>query len=442
MVWFKITTLGCKVNQSESETIRQELQASGWRPVAKGQPADVVVVNTCTVTGKAGMQSRQSLRRAIRENPGARIVVTGCHAQTAPRELAGIAGVSEVIGNTHKHAISSLLTAGARNPPGPAKTFCGSMPPPPPFRWAPAVESLGRTRAFLKIQDGCNANCSYCIVPRARGASRSMPFRQVLASLQALADNGYREAVLAGIHLGRYGLDLTPPSSLQQLLQAVIAAAPIDRIRLSSIEPLEIHREIIALAAEHPMICRHFHIPLQSGDDGVLTRMRRPYRTDYFRSLILEIHRRMPDAAIGVDVMAGFPGETDAAFCGTLELIRQLPVSYLHVFHFSARPGTPAGAFPDQVPAAVVKSRCRQLRELGDLKRREFYQKFVGSKVQVLVETKRDPVTGRLKGITSNYLPVLIAGGDRRMNRLLRVRIESMKGNRLLGAVAEANHRK
>jgi threonylcarbamoyladenosine tRNA methylthiotransferase MtaB len=437
MPTFKIITLGCKVNQAESDTIHQDLKSSGWRAAAGEVPPDVCIINTCTVTGKASMQSRQILRQAIRENPDARIVVTGCYAQTAAEELAAIDGVSDIVGNTYKQKISSMLTAGDDDTSKRPRTLCGSATSRPPFDWPPATGSIGRTRAFLKIQDGCNAICAYCIVPHARGPSRSMPFYQVVENLKALAENGYREAVLTGIHLGHYGLDLHPPSSLKRLLETVVASRPIQRVRLSSIEPLEISPDIIELAADHPMVCRHFHIPLQSGDDRVLAKMKRPYRVDYFRSLVGRIHRKMPDAAIGLDVMAGFPGETDSAFAETADLIRELPVSYLHVFPFSPRPGTPAKALPEQVPGDVAKQRCRHIRAIGDAKRREFRRKFVGSIVQVLVETKRDPKTRRLKGITSNYLPVFFNGEDRLMNRLISVRIEEMEGDRLLGTVQQ-----
>ncbi|MEW6673689.1 MAG: tRNA (N(6)-L-threonylcarbamoyladenosine(37)-C(2))-methylthiotransferase MtaB [Thermodesulfobacteriota bacterium] len=415
MKTFSITTLGCKVNQYESETIAEALKKSGWTCDPRTAGAEVCIVNTCAVTRKAAMQSRQAIRQAVKAHPGARILVTGCYAQTEPEALEKISGITSVVGHAAKCDIPDMLTAAPD----------GCHPATASFFKEPALSAGdGRTRPFLKIQDGCDAFCSYCIVPYARGRSRSMPFENVIANIRRLSRAGFHETVLCGVHLGCYGQDLTPPAGLVEILRRVDSDALIDRVRISSIEPREISDEIIDLAAASERICHHFHIPLQSGDDLILKRMRRPYSRDFFRELVLKIRAAMPDAAIGVDVLIGFPGETETAFQNTFDLIQELPLTYLHVFPFSARRGTPADRFPDRVPAPVVKSRCRRVRQLGIAKKKAFYSRFLGRTLPVLIESRRD-VSGRLKGFSANYLPVCLNGGDDLKNTVVAVRIDS-----------------
>ena len=349
---FLIKTLGCKVNQCESEAIGNALMESGQvLGFADDDTVDVVIINTCTVTGKAGMQSRQAVRQAIRSHPGARIVVTGCHAQTAAAELSAIDGVDLVIGNPDKHRIPQLLLEEISPLSGshPQAACCSDVADVDRFQAVPGIAHGSRTRPFLKIQDGCNAFCTYCIVPHARGRSRSLPQNQVLNQIEQLGRLGYREVVLTGIHIGCYGQDFHPAGDLYELLCRIRDAGTMDRIRISSIEPAELSNDIVNLAVSGKMsdgrFCRHFHIPLQSGDDKILSRMNRPYRRDYFSALVHGIHDRLPEAAIGVDTLIGFPGETDEAFQNTYDLINSLPVAYLHVFPFSARKGTPAFSF-------------------------------------------------------------------------------------------------
>jgi len=347
-----------------------------------------------------------------------------------------ITGISCVLGHAAKHSIPDMLTA--------ASDCTGSLAAPvgfnpataPPFR-APALTVGGRrTRPFLKIQDGCDAFCSYCIVPYARGRSCSMPFENVIENIRRLAQAGFYELVLCGVHLGCYGLDLTPPTTLFEILKQVDSGAPIHRVRLSSIEPREISEEIINLTAASAHICHHFHIPLQSGDDAILERMRRPYSRSFFRELVLKIRAAMPDAAIGADVLIGFPGETEAAFQNTFDLVEELPVTYLHVFPFSARKGTPADRFPEKVPPQIIKSRCHSLRQLGVAKKMDFYERFIGRTLPVLIEGQRD-ASGRLKGFSANYLPVCLIGEDALKNTIASVRIESIgKDNTLRGTLA------
>ena len=426
---FTITTLGCKVNQSESAAIAERLEKSGWNAVAKKKPSDLCIINTCTVTQKASMQSRQAVRQAIRSNPNARIMVTGCYAQTEPEEIKKIDGVDLIIGHTDKHNIPDMVLSPGQNDLNHPVLIQGAVQNTKDFVPAPVSTFGGRTRPFLKIQDGCNAFCTYCIVPYARGRSRSMPPDSVLKNIKQLERYGYREVVLSGVHLGGYGLDLSPQVNLFDLLNLIHQANLIDRVRLSSIEPHELTDDIIQLVAESGRFCRHFHIPLQSGDDQILQNMQRPYSCSYFKDLIYKIHKLIPDAAIGVDILMGFPGETQTAFENTCDLIKELPVSYLHVFPFSSRKRTPASNFPDKVPAKVIQSRCRQMRDLGYTKKEQFYKKHIGRTVEVLIESKRDNRSGFLKGISSNYLRVLIDGDDVIKNAIVRAKIERLFNN-------------
>ncbi|MGD8301331.1 MAG: tRNA (N(6)-L-threonylcarbamoyladenosine(37)-C(2))-methylthiotransferase MtaB [Desulfobacterales bacterium] len=435
MPTFKINTLGCKVNQCESDQIAEQLHASDWKPAANGRPSKMVVINTCTVTQKAAMQSRQAVRQAIRNNPDARIVVTGCYAQTEPEALAKIGGVQYVIGNTDKHRLVELITAHQAQTAAGTTTICNDVRQSQLAKSAHKVFFNGRTRPVFKIQDGCNAACTYCIVPRARGPSRSLPPDDVITGLGAMTEAGYREIVLSGIHLGHYGRDLTPRISLVELLARIEHATVAPRLRLSSIEPLEIVDDLIERMAKSSRLCRHFHIPLQSGDDRILKRMRRPYTSDDFKQIVYRIHDRVPDAAVGVDILVGFPGETDTAFNNTYECIRNLPVTYLHVFPFSARPGTPAASYARRVPSDVIKTRCEHMRRLGNRKRMRFNQQFIDRKIPILVETTRHAATGFLKGITSNYLTVLIDSDAALSNQIVSVRITGKVENNLLGVI-------
>ena len=435
MPTFKINTLGCKVNQSESDQIAKELHASAWKPARKGEPSEMVVINTCTVPQKAAMQSRQAVRQAIRSNPDARIVVTGCYAQIEPNALAKIGGVKYVIGNADKHRLVELISADqAQTASGPI-TICNDVGQSQLRKPAPEDRSASRTRPVLKIQDGCNAACTYCIVPRARGHSRSLPPNDVIAGVRDMTAAGYLEIVLSGIHLGHYGRDLTPRTSLTKLLARLIQSTDVRRLRLSSIEPLEITENLIEQMAQSRRLCHHFHIPLQSGDNQILNKMRRPYTADVFKQLVYRIHDRIPDAAIGVDILVGFPGETGTAFNNTYECIRSLPVSYLHVFPFSARPGTLAAGYVDRVPPDVIKARCEHMRRLGNMKRTRFNQQFIGRKIPILVEATRHAATGFLKGISSNYLTVLIDTDDSLSNQILSVEITAQVENNMLGII-------
>jgi len=423
---FHISTLGCKVNQHESDVLAAGLNAHGWQAVEDDAIADVCIVNTCTVTQKASMQSRQMIRQLQRNHPGARIIVTGCYAQIAPEEIKSIDGVHAIVGHGRKSDLPELIVQAAAHTD--ASPYCAveDLAAGIPFA-EPLITTPGtRTRPFLKIQDGCNSFCTYCIVPYARGRSRSMRPEQVLRHLNHLGAMGYHEVVLTGIHLGAYGMDLSPATHLQALLGQIATHRPLRRIRLSSIEPNELTHSIIDLVASSDIFCPHFHLPLQCGDDTILRRMHRPYTRDLFLQQVRAIKTCLPQASVGADVLVGFPGENEHAFANTSQLIEELPLSYLHVFPFSGRPGTPAGNYPDQIPPQVIKQRTARIRAIGLEKKRAFMRSAVGQNAAVLVETRRDAVTGHLKGLTANYLTVLLQGDDRSMNTIVPVVIEAV----------------
>jgi threonylcarbamoyladenosine tRNA methylthiotransferase MtaB len=438
MTTFSIKTLGCKVNQFESETLEQALVNQGYRLTGGKEAADLCIINTCTVTQKASMQSRQAIRQAIRANPGARILVTGCYAQTEPEAIRSIAGVHDIVGHGDKSRIPEKLslTVATKNRGAGELIFPNLRASAPPD--FPLEQGRSRTRPFLKIQDGCNAFCAYCIVPFARGRSRSLPMESVLKSIRGLKADGIHEIVLTGIHLGHYGLDLKPRTCLTDLLTAIESADMMERIRISSIEPGEVSDELIDRVAGSRVFCHHLHIPLQSGDNDVLKRMNRPYRRELFQHLVQRIHDWIPDAAIGADVLVGFPGESDAAFDQTVSLIESLPITYLHVFPFSPRKGTPAYGFADQIPHPIVKARCSALRALGRAKKKSFYRSHIGKEVEILIEGVRDEITGLLKGLTSNYIPVMIEGKDHHRNTLAKARIIRLQGESAMFGVIQS----
>ena len=418
---FFITTLGCRVNRFESDAVAMALTSLGWAKSDKAASADYCIINTCTVTGKASVESRNMIRQMVRNNPDAQVVVTGCYAQTEAEEIEKIDGVAAVISHTEKHKVPDYIVAlhetgqahfsEDRNKSCRETLFHGID-----------VEVPGtRTRPLLKIQDGCDAFCSYCIVPHTRGRSRSMAKDEVLQRLKGLGEKGFQEVVLTGIHIGCYGLDLTPKTSFYELLKAMDEERPVQRVRLGSMEPMEIGDELVELAASSPFFCDHFHIPLQSGDDDILKRMKRPYTAQRFRDLATIIHKASPTAAIGADVIVGFPGETEAQFENTCKLLESLPLAYLHVFPFSPRERTPAASFDGKIDGETMKARTAKVRAIGDAAKKRFMEQAIGTKVEVLVERVRDKKSGRLKGLTSNYIPVQIEGDDDLMNTLVPV---------------------
>jgi threonylcarbamoyladenosine tRNA methylthiotransferase MtaB len=409
---FWVKNFGCRASQADGAAIEAGLAAQGMSASGLGE-ADLVVLNTCTVTSTADDEVRQTVRRIHREHPQARILVTGCYAQRAPQTIAALPGVSLVVGNSHKARIPELV---ADSVPYHGQIEVGDIFAQRDFLSAPVEDALGdRTRPNLKIQDGCNNRCSFCIIPFVRGRSRSAPPDQVIAQVRHLAAR-YREVVLSGINLGRWGRDLEGRARLADLVRRLLDETPAERLRLSSVEPMDFSDDLLRLMAESPRIAKHVHAPLQSGSDQVLRRMHRKYRPRHYADRILKARSWMPGCAVGADVMTGFPGESDREFEESYAFIERLPFTYLHVFTYSERPGTPAAESPAQVPLGVRKQRTKALRDLAARKNLEFRKGMIGRTLSVV--TIED---GR-RALSDNYLKVTLAP-SREPNRIENVRI-------------------
>jgi len=398
MKTFNIVNFGCRAAQSEGASIHQELVDSNARAADSPYDATVVIVNSCTVTAEADRDVRQTIRRIASRNPNAQIIVTGCYAQRAPEELASLPQVRYVVGNSHKPLVAGLALNAEH---GHAEIFCSDIFLESQLKPVSHFGSAGRTRAIVKVQDGCNANCSFCIIPYVRGRSRSIEPETALEEIRELVSRGYKEVVLSGIHLGTYGRDLTRKLTFHELISKVLEMPGLERLRLSSIEPLEVAPEIIDLVATHPGMAHHFHIPLQSGSARILRAMYRPYTPQYYSQLITRIHDRIPDAGIGADVMVGFPGETDEDFTATYRLIDDSSLTYLHVFPYSPRPGTVAADLPNHVPDHVSRFRAKTLRTLIAQKNQAFRRAMIGHEIEVL--TLEDG-----SAISSNFVRVAL----------------------------------
>ncbi len=406
----------------------------GWVEAKKGMECQLTIVNTCTVTQRAAHQSRQAISKAVREKPaGGKVVVTGCYAQVCPEEVASIAGVDMVVGNREKARLPEIVSEPLKDRA--PVVLVGDIQDQVNMEPMPVRRFFDRSRAFLKIQDGCDSFCTYCIVPYARGRPRSLTPKEVLAMLGTLQEEGYGEVVLTGIHLGKYGWDKGGAHGLLQLLKLIKTSDLRLRIRLSSLEPGEITEGLIEMVAGEDWLCPHFHIPLQSGDPGVLQRMGRHYSPEEFAALVVRIREKMPLAAIGVDVMAGFPGEDEQAFSNTRSLVEALPISYLHVFPFSPRRGTKASRLPGQLSPQTIKERAAQLRELGLRKKRAFYESAVGHTFVALTETRPPERPGFMRGFTENYLDALFPLEKGREGQILKIRIEGVEDGMALAQV-------
>jgi threonylcarbamoyladenosine tRNA methylthiotransferase MtaB len=424
---FFVANFGCRASQSEGGAIEQELLDAAAVRADSPFAADVVIVNTCTVTEEADRDARQMIRRIAARNPDARVIVTGCYAQRAPEEVASLPHVSHVVGNSHKALVGQLTLKvldpefEPAQPDGRAEIFCSDIFLEGELKPETHLGSSGRTRAVVKVQDGCNANCSFCIIPSVRGRSRSLDPAAVVDEVSLLVERGYKEVVFSGIHLGTYGRDLDSKANLDGLIGATLDRVPaLERLRLSSIEPLEVTPEIVGLVAAHPRMAPHFHVPLQSGSRRVLREMRRPYQPEYYSQLVRSIRERIPNAAIGADVMVGFPGETDEEFMETFRLIEDAPLTYLHVFPYSARPGTPATQLEPQVPARVAQFRAKALRRLIARKNEEFRQSMVGQTLDVLVLQPEE-------SLSTNFIQVRVPK-ELRVNEWASVRIVEVDG--------------
>jgi threonylcarbamoyladenosine tRNA methylthiotransferase MtaB len=466
MATFFIEQFGCRATQADAAAIERQLRDRGYSASVNAGCADVVVVNTCTVTASADLQARQAIRAIHRGNPGARIVVTGCYAQRAPEELALLGGVAWVVGNSHKPEIPRLieemttassmshaegfvpLTSIVRGEPltaievdslsleqGPAKILTGNIFETRELLVAPVDGGeAGHTRPVLKIQDGCDHRCSYCVIPQVRGRSRSLAPDVVVEEIRKLARRGAREVVLSGIDLGNYGRDLHPRADLGGALRRVLDETPIERLRASSIEPMDVTEDLIALFAASDRLAQHFHMPLQSGSDRMLAAMHRWYRAEHYARRAELVREWLPDAAIGADVIAGFPGETENDHRATLALIERMPLTYLHIFSFSPRPGTPAADMRDQVPDGIATRRARELRALGEEKKSAFLDAQVGRRMRVLTLNRsgEDASGPWTRAISANYLDVRVVG-QRLANEFLDVQITGAQDGHLAG---------
>ena len=471
---------GCRATQADGAALERQFEERGVARASTSSQAAVVVLNTCTVTAAADQDARAAIRRVQRQNPEAKIVVTGCYAQRAPEEIAALPGVSIVIGNSHKHQLAEIFLQNAPAAEGTRKDFfpLAGLTENRELRTgnsifvsdifahtellaAPVFDAANeRTRPNLKVQDGCDNRCSFCVIPFVRGQSRSLEMTRIIAEMNALVESGYREVVVSGINLGRWGkdLDLRPQTSdfskigeaevrglrsdaafhlrFEDLIRTILSETALEKLRISSVEPMDWSDELISLVASSPRIAKHAHVPMQSGSDAVLRRMHRKYRPWHYREKIEKIRAAMPSAAIGADVMVGFPGETDAEFEATRRMIEQLPFTYLHVFTYSARPGTPAAMMANQVPVHLARERNRILRELAAVKKLEFMRGFVGRSVDAITlnVVGRDGAGEFTETLTDNYLKLRL-DGRHEANRWMNARVENVVDGALVGAV-------
>ncbi len=495
---FYVQNFGCRATQADGAAIERQFLDQGLRPVPDSAEADIVVINTCTVTAQADRDARAAIRRFHRQNPERQIIVTGCYAQRAPQEVAALPGVSRVIGNSHKHELAKLIRQTGFVPLSELakeRVFVSDIFAHTELLAAPVFDSANqRTRPNLKVQDGCDNRCSFCIIPSVRGHSRSLPLAEVIREVNALVEAGYREVVISGINLGRWGRDLHDPRRdsrprlsgraqlagastgaketvpysfasdttelssaarsyrFENLIHAILAQTPLEKLRISSVEPMDWSNQLIALMAESTRIAKHAHVPLQSGSDSVLRRMHRRYRPWHYREKIEKIRAAMPTAAIGADVMVGFPAETDAEFEDTRRIIEELPFTYLHVFTYSARPGTPAAALPNQTPLHVARERNRILRDLAGEKHGLFMRSFIGKTIEAITLNTHvgtaalggpaeqssaegfQPSSTFTSALADNYLKLRLHGYHQ-PNHWISAKIASVDGDTLTGFV-------
>jgi threonylcarbamoyladenosine tRNA methylthiotransferase MtaB len=472
-----VENFGCRATQADGAALERQFEEVGIPRASARAQASVVVMNTCTVTTGADQDARAAIRRVRRQNPQAQIVVTGCYAQRAPEEIAALPGVSLVIGNSNKHQLAeivvqdfgrrSALSGAIHDSPAEGLAFVpltSLTAPATPSIYvsdifahtellaAPVFDAANeRTRPNLKVQDGCDNRCSFCVIPFVRGQSRSLKVDRILHEVEGLVESGYRELVISGINLGRWGRDLgvgpqtsevqpstksdaVQPPAFEDLIRAILSETALEKLRISSVEPMDWSDDLISLVATSPRIAKHAHVPMQSGSDAVLRRMHRKYRPWHYREKIEKIRAAMPTAAIGADVMVGFPGETDAEFEATRKMIEDLPFTYLHVFTYSARPGTPAAAMTNQVPVHLARERNRILRELAAEKKLAFMRSFIGKELEAITlnVTGSDAAGEFTEALTDNYLKLRLRGCHK-PNRWLQSRVDAVLDGALAG---------
>ncbi|MGA8212172.1 MAG: tRNA (N(6)-L-threonylcarbamoyladenosine(37)-C(2))-methylthiotransferase MtaB [Candidatus Sulfotelmatobacter sp.] len=482
---YHVENFGCRATQADGAALERQFETRGLAQASAAQ-ADLVILNTCTVTNSADQDARAAIRRVQRQNPLAKIIVTGCYAQRAPEEIAALPGVTTVIGNSHKHQLAEIVLSNIGRPPAleaariafvpltslaaeaadfaqgrlrlkpEASLFVSDIFAHTELLAAPVFEAsrdaasshpTDRTRPNLKVQDGCGNRCSFCIIPSVRGHSRSLPLPQIVQEVNALVAAGYREVVISGINLGRWGRDLVwggrrwspkaanndSPQRFEDLVRTIMEETRLEKLRISSVEPMDWTDDLITLVASSPRIAKHAHVPLQSGSDAVLRRMHRKYRPWHYREKIEKIRAAMPTAAIGADVMAGFPGETEAEFEATRRLVADLPFTYLHVFTYSARPGTPAAAMPNQVPVQIARERNKILRDLATEKKLAFMKSFAGKSLEAItLNVVHDHPDGEsTEALTDNYQKLHLKGRHQ-PNRWITVQVERVQDGALV----------
>lgn len=456
---FHLTSFGCRASQADGSALKRQLTEAGLHEASGLEQGDIAVLNTCTVTATADAEVRQMIRRIHRLNPRCRILVTGCYAQRAPQEIAALDGVAWVVGNSHKHRLLGVLKSEISSEPAVARPASSAtdhrqpradnqapvaLPSPAPelsgqvwageidrdFHFAPTFPD-DRTRPTLKVQDGCDARCSFCVIPFVRGPSRSLPPDRVISEVRELVRHDFKEVVLSGINLGSYGRDLGRTINFLGLLHRILDETSVRRIRISSIEPMDVTPPLIRLVACENRLADHFHVPLQSGSDRILRLMNRRYWSSQYADRILAIREALPHAAIGADVMTGFPGETDQDHGASAELIDRLPLTYLHIFPYSARPDTAAAASPEQVNGRMAHERARDLRMLIAKKRDTFLEEQIGCTVSAL--TMADKNGHATTAISSNYLTVALENCSLVPNKLVDVKVVRVAGGALYG---------
>ena len=428
-------TLGCRLNQVESQEMGALLESRGFRAVSAAEPAQVYVVNTCTVTGRADFSDRQMIRRISRRNPEAMLVVTGCYAQTDSQAVARIPGVDLVLGNQEKYRLPDLLADLVKR--ARPEIRVGDIAEARDVPVAPFAKILGRSRAFVKIQDGCQHRCAFCIVPVARGGSRSQEPKVVLDQIRGLVEAGYRDITLTGVDIGHWGWDLLPRSRLADLVVKASEVPGLRWLRLSSVLPAYFTAELIDVVISSPAVAPHLHLPLQSGSDRVLQLMRRPYNVAMYRRLVERLAGAIPDLGLGADIIVGHPGEGDEDFDATMALVGSLPFSYLHVFPYSDRKGTEAARLPGHVPAPLIRQRSARLRALAREKNLAFRRRMVGQRRDVVVLAERERETGRLLGLTGNYVEVVFEGPGDLARRFVTVTVRDASAERTLATLEE-----